>query len=317
MTWSLGFALGSQVYRVKEFFEGTGLVPTGAFQASQVFFAVVSLVLMSLPVLVIDEKRYVDATASNEPMMKSLRSSLKNRNFLRFLSSELLYNVCQTIIQMGLVYYVVTLLLLKEEVTSDLLILLFAPFFVFYVPITALTVRWEKKRMTIIGFSLLALLFLMFCLMGLVPIPGLLYACITVAVAAIPIAIFTIVPNAIVADVAEAHGIETGDFKAGMFFGVRSFETNVGISIANIVFPSLLLLGKSVENPFGIRMSAVVSVIICVAGLVIMLLYDEKSVLQSLAKKREPVGDGPEGGERPARLRPRGPTSRAPPAKPS
>ena len=80
---------------------------------------------------------------------------------------------------------------------------------------------------------------------------GLLYAYITVAVAAIPIAIFTIVPNAIVADIAEAHGIETGDFKAGMFFGVRSFETNVGISIANIVFPSLLLLGKSMENPFG------------------------------------------------------------------
>ena len=89
------------------------------------------------------------------------------------------------------------------------------------------------------------------------------------------------------ADVAEAHGIETGDYKAGMFFGVRSFETNVGISIANIVFPSLLLLGKSVQNPFGIRMSAVVSVVICLAGLVILLLYDEKSVLRSLARKEK------------------------------
>ncbi len=287
VTWSLGFAIGSQVYRVKEFFEGQGLGPTGAFQASQAVFAVVSLMLMALPVLVINEKRYVDSTVSNEPMMKSLHSSLKNRNFVRFLFSELLYNVCQTIIQMGLVYYVVTLLLLKEEVTSDLLILLFALSFVFYIPITALTVRWEKKRMTMVGFGLLAVLFLMFCLMGLVPIPGMLYAYITVAVAAIPIAIFTIVPNAIVADVAEAHGIETGDFKAGMFFGVRSFETNVGISVANIVFPSLLLLGKSVENPLGIRMSAVVSVVICIAGLVIMLLYDEKAVLRTLARKEK------------------------------
>ena len=103
--------------------------------------------------------------------------------------------------------------------------------------------------MTVIGFALLALLFLMFCFMGLVPMSGLLYAYITVAVAAIPIAIFTIVPNAIVADVAEAHGIETGDFKAGMFFGVRSFETNLGISIANIVFPSLLAAGKDDGEP--------------------------------------------------------------------
>jgi GPH family glycoside/pentoside/hexuronide:cation symporter len=287
VTWSLGFAVGSQVYRLKGAFEGAGLSPTGSFQASQALFAAASLVLMALPVLVIDEKRYVDSAVSTEPTMKSLRSSLGNSNFVRFLASELLYNVCQTIIQMGLVYYVVTLLLLKEQVTSDLLILLFALSFVFYVPITALTVRWEKKRMTIIGFGLLALLFLMFCFMGLVPMPGLLYACITVAVAAIPIAIFTIVPNAIVADVAEAHGIETGEFKAGMFFGVRSFETNLGISIANIVFPSLLLLGKSVENPFGIRMSAIVAVLFCIGGLVIILFYDEKAVLRSLAKKEK------------------------------
>jgi len=288
VTWSLGFAVGSQVYRLKAAFEGAfALSPTGSFQASQALFAAVSLVLMALPVLVIDEKRYVDSTVSDEPMMKSLRSALRNSNFVRFLGSELLYNVCQTIIQTGLVYYVVTLLLLKEEVTSDLLILLFALSFVFYVPITALTVRWEKKRMTVIGFALLALLFLMFCFMGLVPMSGLLYASITVAVAAIPIAIFTIVPNAIVADIAEAHGIETGDFKAGMFFGVRSFEINLGISVANIVFPSLLLLGKTVEHPFGIRMSAVVAVLFCIGGLVIILLYDEKAVLRSLAKKEK------------------------------
>jgi len=293
VTWSVGFAVGSQVYRVKDLFESAGLSPTGAFQASQAIFAAASLVLMVLPVIVIDEKRYVDSTESTEPMWQSLVSSLKNKNFVRFLFSELLYNVCQTIIQMGLVYYVVALLLLKEAVTSDLLILLFALSFVFYVPITLLTVRWGKKRMTVVGFVLLALLFVMFCFMGLVPIPGLLYACITVAVAAIPIAIFTIVPNAIVADVAEAHGIETGDFKAGMFFGVRSFETNVGISIANIIFPSLLLLGRSVENPLGIRMSAVVSVAICIGGLVIILFYDEKAVLRSLAKKEELGPPGP------------------------
>jgi Na+/melibiose symporter-like transporter len=285
VTWSLGFAVGNSVYFLKPFLERGGMSPTAAFQTVQAVFAAVALVLMLLPVLVIDEKRYVNVTVSSEPMMKSLVSSLSNRNFVRFLFSELLYNVCQTIIQMGLVFYVVTLLLLEEEFTSYLLYGMFALSLLLYPAIRALTVRWEKKRMTVVGFVLLALLFLMFCFMGLVPIPGLLYACITVAVAAIPIAVFTIVPNAIVADIAEAHGIETGDYKAGMFFGVRSFETNLGISIANIAFPSLLLLGKSVQNPLGIRMSAVVAVLFCIGGLVIILLYDEKAVLRSLARK--------------------------------
>jgi GPH family glycoside/pentoside/hexuronide:cation symporter len=204
---------------------------------------------------------------------------------MRFLVSELLYNVCQTIIQMGIVYYVVTLLRLDKEITSFLMMVMFILSFVFYPLVTASAVRWEKKRVMVIGFGLLAFLFVLFSFMGLLPLSGLVYAYVTVAFAALPIAIFTIVPNAVVADIAEADGIETGNFKAGMYFGVRSFETNLGISIANIVFPSLLMLGMSVEHPLGIRMSAIVSVLVCIAGLLVFLLYDERAVLRSLAKK--------------------------------
>ena len=287
VTWSLGFAVGSLVYDLQTVFEHAGMSSTRAFQRVQAVFAILSLVLMALPVLIIDEKRYAAYSASDEGTLKALVSSLRNSNFVRFLGSELLYNVCQTIIQMGLVYYVVTLLRLEKEVTTTLLLAMFALSFVFYPVVTVAAVRWEQKRVTVIGFVLLALLFVMFALMGLVPIPGILYAYVTVAIAALPIAIFTIVPNAIVADVAEADGIETGSFKAGMFFGVRSFETNLGISIANVLFPSLLALGMSVENPFGIRMSAVVAVLVCLGGLAIILFYDEKAVLRSLAKKEK------------------------------
>ena len=72
-----------------------------------------------------------------------------------------------------------------------------------------------------------------------------------------------------------------------MFFGVRSFESNLGVSVANILFPSLLILGMSVDHPVGIRMSAIVSIVICAAGLLVFLLYDERSVLRSLAKKEK------------------------------
>ncbi len=181
----------------------------------------------------------------------------------------------------------VTLLRLEKELTSFLMLVMFVLSFAFYPLITFAAVRWEKKRVIIIGFALLAFLFVLFSLMGLIPIPGLLYAYITVVFAALPIAIFTIVPNAVVADIAEAHGIETGNYKAGMFFGVRSFETNLGIAIVNILFPFLLALGMSVEHPVGIRLSAVIAVVVCVAGLLVFLLYDEKSVLRSLAKKEK------------------------------
>ncbi|HET6452191.1 MAG TPA: MFS transporter [Spirochaetia bacterium] len=291
VTWSLGFAVGNFVYDFQTTLEHAGVDATRAFQVVEAVFGVVSLVLMALPVLVIDEKRYAAYSASTEGTVASLVSSLRNRNFVRFLVSELLYNVCQTIIQMGIVYYVVTLLRLGKEVTSFLMMVMFVLSFVFYPLVTATAVRWEKKKVMLAGFGMLALLFVLFSFMGLLPLSGIVYAYVTVVFAALPIAIFTIVPNAVVADIAEADGIETGNFKAGMYFGVRSFETNLGISIANIAFPSLLTLGMSVEHPWGIRMSAIVSVPICLAGLAVFLLYDERAVLRSLAKK-ETLSEG-------------------------
>jgi GPH family glycoside/pentoside/hexuronide:cation symporter len=287
VTWSLGFAVGNFVYDFQGAFEHGGMDSITAFQTVEIIFAGAAMVLMLLPVFFLNERRYAAYSVSSEGTWQALRSSLRNRNFSTFLVSELLYNVCQTIIQMGIVYYVVTLLGLQKETTSWLMMLMFIFSFVFYPFITAAAVRWEKKKVTIFAFAMLAFLFVMFSFMGVLPFPGLVFAIVTVVVAALPIAIFSIVPNAIVADIAEADGIETGNFKAGMFFGVRSFEINVGVSIANILFPSLLTLGMSVQHPFGIRMSAIVSVFICLAGMGVFFLYNERDVLKSLAKKEK------------------------------
>ncbi len=302
VTWSLGFALGNFVYDFQSMFERAGMSSIGAFQRVQGIFAVVSVVLMLLPPLFIDERRYAAAEPSKEGTASALRSALRNRNFVKFLASEFLYNVCQTIIQMGIVYYVVTLLGLDKELTSFLMMVMFVLSFAFYPFIASAAVRWEKKAVTMAGFVLLALLFAMFALFGILKIPPLVMAYATVAVAALPIAIFTITANAIVADIAEADGIESGNFKAGMFFGIRSFEVNLGVSVANILFPSFLLLGMTARNPFGIRLSAIASVAICVLGFAVFLLYDEKAVLRSLAKKErlsagelEAIGGGPSG----------------------
>ncbi len=290
VTWALGFAIGSFVYEVQGILEHAGFTSVHAFQTVQALFAGLSMVLMLLPVIFIEEHRYAKASVSSEGTMAALRSSLRNRGFVAFLGSELLYNVCQMIIQIGLVYYVTTLLRLEKGLTSLLIGVMFVLSFAFYPLVTWSALRYEKKRVLLVGFTLLSLLFLMFTFMGILPVPGLLYAWVVVGFAALPNAIFGIVPNAVVADIAEADGIETGNFKAGMFFGIRSFEINVGVSVANILFPSLLTLGKTIENPYGIRMSAIISSIICVAGMAMLFAYNETAVLRSLAKKEKLTG---------------------------
>jgi glycoside/pentoside/hexuronide:cation symporter, GPH family len=287
VTWALGFLTGNSVYMAKDLLAGAGMGQVQAFQAVQGAFAALAFGLMMLPVLFIDEPRYAAYGSSDEGTLHALGSSLKNKNFFRFLVAEFLYWVAQTVLQTGIVYFVVTLLGLGEEMTSTLMTAMFLLSFAFYPIVVWWTNRAGKKKVLVWAFALFSLDFLIFALMGVLKLPSELFAWIAVVFSALPMAIFGILPNAVVADIAEADGIETGNFKAGMFFGVRTFETNLGISVANVLFPSLLTLGMSSQNPFGIRMTAIVSLFICVGGMLVFLLYNEASVMKSLAKKEK------------------------------
>jgi Na+/melibiose symporter-like transporter len=286
VTWALGFVVGNSVYALQGVFQNMGMDSTKAFQMVLALFAALSLILMLLPVIFVDEHRYAEFHVSNEGVLQALGSSLKNTNFFRFISSELFYWICLSIIQMGMVYFVTTLLSLEKELVSLLMLVMFFMSFVFYLPINIAARRLGKKTVLTFAYLIFSGVFFLAAGMGILPIPAKVYAFLIVIVAALPIAIFGILPNAIVADIAEADGIETGNYKAGIFFGVRTFEMNLGISIANILFPSLLILGKTVENPAGIRTSAVVAGVFCLFGMLIFRLYDEKKILTTLASKQ-------------------------------
>ena len=132
-----------------------------------------------------------------------------------------------------------------------------------------------------------ALDFLVITFLNIIPVPHIIQAYAIVIIAAIPIAIFGIIPNAIVADIAEADGIETGKYKAGIYFGTRTFMMKLGISLANLLFPSFLLLGRSVDNPIGIRTAAAAACVFCLIGLGLFTMYNEKKVINTLKTKEK------------------------------
>lgn len=110
------------------------------------------------------------------------------------------------------------------------------------------------------------------------PIPKvkLLYA-LGVA-AAFPLAVFGILPNVIIGDLVEQEEQYSGRQLAGMFFGVRAFVMKVGISVANLLFPSFLLLGKSTENPAGVQATAVAAILFCLGGWYFFKRFEEIQV---------------------------------------
>jgi GPH family glycoside/pentoside/hexuronide:cation symporter len=92
---------------------------------------------------------------------------------------------------------------------------------------------------------------------------------------AYPLAAFGIIPNAIVADIIYQHEQQSGQQQSAMFYASRNFMMKAGISLANLIFPSLLLLGKSVENPLGLQVAAGLAFIFCIAGWIIFSRYQE------------------------------------------
>ncbi|MBU0954043.1 MAG: MFS transporter, partial [Spirochaetes bacterium] len=259
ITWALGTMVGSQVELFQGMFESAGLSSTAAFQAVITIFAVVAFVFMLLPIIFIDEKKYCEPNVSKGSIFGSLVSAFKNRDFLRFTLSDLAYWVSITIINTVLVYFVTVLLGLPKETNSLLVMVMFLLSFVFYLPVNLIAKKTGKKQLLVAAFVWFLVTFLYAAFLGLYPLPPMVQGIIVAVMAAVPLAIFGIVQNAIVSDIAEADGIETGNFKAGIFFGARTFMSKLGQTVAGLIIPSLLLIGADFKASADVVIADVAS----------------------------------------------------------
>ena len=205
ITWALGFMVGSQSIAFQGIFEKSGMEPRVAFQTVTAIFAAVSFVCMMLPIIFIDEKRYCRSVPSDEGFFSSIGRVIKDRNFLRFTLSDFSYWVALTFISSGLVYFVTTLLKLPKEFYSTLILIMFLLSFVFYVPVNFLARAFGKRRLLMTAFVVFGLTFLFTAFLGKWPFSPYVQGYIVVVLAAVPLAIFGILPNAMVSDMAEAY----------------------------------------------------------------------------------------------------------------
>ena len=141
------------------------------------------------------------------------------------------------------------------------------------------------------GFLGLALAYVVTALIGVIPgFKGILPGALIVVISAFPMALLGIIPQAIVADVAEEDAIVTGEKREGMFFAARTFAMKMGQSVAMLVFTSLAVLGTTQDlksndltaSPIGLRIVAIVAICFCVLGAVILAAYDEKKVMKTI-----------------------------------
>lgn len=261
VTWALGFVLGTQTPLFQAIFEKT-MPPTAALQMVVGIFALIAVFFMLIPVFFLDEKKYAIQLNTHIDFTTSFKNVFKNQNFKYFSISYLLYWLALTFIQAGIIYYVTILLGMEKDTAATFGLVSFLSSFLFYPFMSKMEKKFGKKSILLIGFWVFCGIFL---LLLLSPSPTFTFWTVSLA-AAFPLAAFGIFPNTIVADIIHEHTQRTGEQQAGMFYAVAALMMKVGVSLANLLFPSLLLFGKSIDNQLGVQLTVIVAFVFCVMG---------------------------------------------------
>ncbi len=282
VTWFLGAAVASQAPLLWNMFINMGYDTVSAMRIALSILSVIGLIFLLVPVFAIDEKRYCQSVPSELKMLDSMKATFRNKEFRMFVFSDLVYWVAITIFQSSLLYYITVLLKLPDTLYGVLFMALGVGSFLFYVPINIIAKRIGKKTLLIIAFSIFFVVYVYGAFLGTLPIDPTTQAFIMVVIAAIPMAIFGILPNVVVADIAEYDARKTGIRREGMFFGTRTFMSKIGQMFSMLILSGLLLSQGNVSDELSIRLTAVTAAVFCLIGLVFLLMYNEKKILDGI-----------------------------------
>ena len=269
--------------------------------------AVIACICMLIPTFFLKEKDFVDTKPSDSNMLKSLGATFRNRNFRTFVFSDIMYWVGLTLFQTGLPFFVKVSMNIGEAYTMYFLGGMTVLSAAFYPIVSKLVRKFGKKKLVITGFLGLALAYVVAGLIGVLgtaenpgllgigSIPGIVFGVLICVIAAFPMALLGIIPQSIVADVAEADGIETGENREGMFFAARTFAMKFGQSLAMLVFTSLAIIGTTqntnsndiTASTLGMTIVGFVAVAFCALGAILLGFYNEKKVMSTIDKKHD------------------------------
>lgn len=283
-TYIAGMAMAYLAPVIWGMLQGMGLERVLAIRLTFTGMALIGMVCMFVPVFTIKEKEYVTAAPSESTALKSLAATFKNRDFRVFVASDIAYFLGITMFQTALPFFVTSLLKLDEGMSTVYFVLMTALSVLFYIPINKLTPKYGKKKLILFAFVVFTVSFVYTAFFGRsLPIPPAVQGYILCVVAAPAMAIFGILPQAVVADISECDALETNENRSGMFFAARTFAFKVGQSVAMLLVTAFATIGQ--ETGLGYRITAVAAAAVCVLGGVLFMLYNEKRVYAKILKK--------------------------------
>jgi GPH family glycoside/pentoside/hexuronide:cation symporter len=124
----------------------------------------------------------------------------------------------------------------------------------------------------------MAIVFLWVPLLGTLAFSPVAQGYLLILLLAIPLAFLGVLPNAVLADIAEHDANETGEQREGMFFASRTLMQKFGQTFGVVSFAMLTTLGRDVGDDLGVRLSGLVGFTLCVVAGLVFSRYDETRI---------------------------------------
>ena len=283
-TYALGIILASQVPALANMINAAfpEMNKVAALQFALAAIAAIALLLMLIPAFVIDERRYCASGGQAPSLKQALRHTFANGNFRYYVIAEFAYFMGLTIVMTGLLYYVTVLLLLEDGHMGVLLPLMLLTSFLFYPLVNIFARKWGKKPLVTKAFLIMAVFFFAVPFLGLYPLSSEVQGYLIVLMFAVPIAFLSVLPNAVLADIAEHDAVISGIRQEGMFFAARALMQKFGQTSGVFVFAALTSLGKNPGDDLGIRLSGLAGALLCLVAGIYFMGYQEKRLLREL-----------------------------------
>ncbi len=307
---SLTYFAGTLLAYTPFVFGGFLEASVGYYNAYRICFlvlAIIAVVCMLIPTFCLKETDFIEVKPANSNAFKSLGKTFKNKNFRVFAASDIMYWVGITLFQTGLPFFVKYSMKLDSSFTMYFMGAMTVLSACFYPVVSKLVSKFGKKKLTIVGFIGLSLAYLLTAIcskMDLTPSStlGYVFGILVVVVAAFPMALLGIIPQSIVADVAEEDSIKTHENREGMFFAARTFAMKFGQSLALLAFSSLAIIGTDrtaemlqsndiTPSKEGLMIVGIVAFAFCIIGAVILAFYNEKAVMETIEKNKSVVSE--------------------------
>ena len=260
------------------------LVEAFGVQAMVWILGAVALVLLLVPTR-IPERRFARAEPATMPLIEAVRTTLGNRPFVIALLGANALWFGFNIVSLNVPLYATSLLGLSEGAVAVLMGALFGVCLVTFPFVNKLTKRVGLKAVMIASLVAFAAIFPLIALFPTPPfgLPHLVYGIVVMGLAGIPLAGFFIVPDAIVAAVADLELTRSGQRREGMYFGVNGLTLKINLGISTVISGALL---QFAGDPLGLQLTGPVAAVAVGLGALVFLRYPERDVEAARAEVR-------------------------------